>query len=152
MHMDFSPHDQKGIDSFRRYLRRNGLSYTSQRRKVFEEALKGAVHFEVEELVAQIRRTKSRVSRATVYRTIGQMEAGGFIRKIDFDHAHAHYEFIAGPDQLHHEHFICEQCGKVIEFTDERLETRIRDIAAGYRVLMKRHAVQIFGICRECTE
>lgn len=138
------------IVRFREYLQNKGLSYTPQRRVLLEYLSKEKSHFNAEDLIASLREKKFKVSRATVYRTLGHLEDAGFLRKITLNSSQIHYEFIA--NTKHHEHVVCELCGSIIEFTDPKLEERIEAVAAEHNVSITRHSVQIFGICRRCRE
>ncbi len=138
------------VREFEYYLRKKGLSCTSQRRAVLREILLSGKHFDVEELVSRIRKKDIKAGRATVYRTIGHLEDTGLVRKVDLNHQHASYEFIG--DTAHHEHLICESCGKVIEFQDGTLEQRIHEVAQTHGFRMLRHTVQISGLCKDCHE
>ncbi len=135
-------------DQFREYLKDSGHFFTPQRRQVLDEIEKSDGHFDVEELILQIRKNKVKVSRATVYRTIGHLERSGFIRKISLDEPHSHYELIPGSRE--HEHMQCERCGRVIEFFDPNIAERIQKIAALNNFAVTRRNLQIFGICEEC--
>ena len=145
-----SPARNTALELFTGYLRKNGLTCTGQRRRVVELILDGPAHFDAEDLAYRVRRADAGVSRATVYRTVNHLEAAGVIRKIDFNEAHAHYELAA--TGAHHEHLICVRCGKIVEFADSTLEKRIRAMAAKHGVLMTKHRVEIFGICRQCQK
>ncbi len=138
------------ISSFRKYLKNKKLSFTPQRRIVVEQILSGQAHFDMENLVDQIRDHQASVSRATVYRTVAHLEEAGLLRRIDLNHSHAHFELVAGLE--HHEHLICERCGAVLEFSDQRLEKRIEDIVREHGFGMTRHTVQVFGLCGACRE
>lgn len=136
--------------AFMEYLQKEGLARTPQRKAVLQEIVQGPCHFDVEELVKTIRCKRESVSRATVYRTVGHLENAGLIRKVDFNHPHAHYELVAGVS--HHEHLICEKCGHIGEFTDGPLEKRIEYMAHRHGFEITKHSVQIFGICENCRE
>ncbi|MFP4416889.1 MAG: Fur family transcriptional regulator [Chitinivibrionales bacterium] len=136
--------------AFMAYLKNEGLARTPQRKAVLEQIIAGPSHFDVEELVVAIRRKKASVSRATVYRTITHLENACLIRKIDFNHPHAHYELITGV--CHHEHLICEKCGRIDEFADSQLEQIIGSMARQHGFAITKHTVQIFGICERCRE
>ena len=146
----YAPDITKIQAEFKKYLAQNGFSYTPQRQLILAAIYKNRSHFDVEELIRQIQEGELRVGRATVYRTIAHLENLGYLRKIDFDQDHAHYEFVVGHE--HHEHLICKQCGKVIEFTDSKLEKRLDEILARENFTMTKHAVQIFGMCHECRD
>ena len=102
---------------FKNALRDKGKLITSQRELIIKQLLAIDSHFDIEELFQDIKRKKIPVSRATVYRTIACLENEGLIRRIDFDEAHAHYEVVVGGK--HHEHLVCNSCGKITEFSDD---------------------------------
>ena len=56
------------------------------------------------------------------------------------------------PAQAHHEHLICERCGAVVEFQNERLERMLPVIADEHAFQHQRHRVEIYGVCRECRQ
>lgn len=134
---------------FRGFLKGKGLSLTRQRMLVLEQVYRNHEHFEAEEILKELQNREKRVSRATVYRTLSWLEKCQLIRKIDLGHGHSHFEHILG--HVHHEHLYCDKCGKVIEFTDNILESRIKKIAQHYNFTITSHNVQIFGICRNCN-
>jgi Fur family ferric uptake transcriptional regulator len=136
--------------SFRQYLRSRGLAFTHQRRLVLDELLRRREHFDVERLVWRMQRRGVPVSRATVYRTVAHLERSGIIRRIRRRASHAEYEFLGS--RSHHEHLLCEDCGRVIEFCDEDLEAHIQEAARRSGFRMTRHVVQIYGLCSECRQ
>ena len=135
---------------FKKSLKDRGMLITSQRELIIEKLFTVDAHFDIEELFQEIRRKGMRVSRATVYRTVACLENAGLIRRIDFDEAHAHYEVVVG--WKHHEHLVCNYCGKITEFSDDRFEEHIQLIAKsrGFRICS--HSVEIFGMCKECIK
>ncbi|MFP4163627.1 MAG: Fur family transcriptional regulator [Chitinispirillaceae bacterium] len=135
---------------FRNYLRSRGLSFTPQRKFIFDYLSSNTSHFGAEELITALRQHRINVSRATVYRTLGHLEEAGFIRKIELDQNHTHWEYVDGCS--HHEHLVCEKCGRIEEFTDPQMEHRINAVAEQNRFTITRHTVQIFGICGGCSE
>jgi Fur family ferric uptake transcriptional regulator len=135
--------------AFTGYLRAHGLNHTAQRTTVLDEILKGPAHFEVEEVVDRVRRRRAGVSRATVYRTVNHLERANMVRKMDFDESHAHFEIVS--EGNHHEHLLCERCGRIVEFADSRLERRIKRMAVENGMVMTKHFVQIIGVCKECV-
>jgi Fur family ferric uptake transcriptional regulator len=135
---------------FKKSLRDRGKLITSQRELIIERLLAIDAHFDIEELFQEIRRKRIPVSRATVYRTISCLEKADLIRRIDFDEAHAHYEVVVG--EKHHEHLVCNSCGKITEFSDDRFEEYILVIAESHGFRICSHSVEIFGMCEECIK
>lgn len=136
------------VDVFGNFLKSKGLSSTKQRNFILREVFRNHGHFEAEDIVDALKRRKSRVSRATVYRTLTHLEECNLIRTVDLGHGHSHYEHTLG--HTHHEHLYCEQCGKIVEFSDTILEEQINRIAESNRFYLTNHTVQMFGICYTC--
>lgn len=88
-----------------------------------------------------------RVGRATVYRAIDQLEQLGLIQKVDLGSVHG-YEKI-DPSGHHHHHIVCDECGRVQPFEDDRLERAIHKVRRpGFRI--ETHEVILRGHCTDC--
>jgi Fur family transcriptional regulator, ferric uptake regulator len=85
-----------------------------------------------------------------VYRTLEVLVESGLVRANDFGEGFKRYEPM--PAQAHHEHLICERCGRVVEFQNERLERMLPIIADEHAFQHERHRVEIYGVCRECRQ
>ena len=138
------------LDVFSRYCKTKGLSLTKQRKLILFETFGTHEHFAAEDLVSRLRAKKHRISRATVYRTLGHLVSSGLIRKIDFGNGQANYEHVLG--HKHHEHLYCERCGSIIEFESRRIENLIRKISKENSFSERTHTVKIFGLCSECRK
>ncbi len=105
-------------ERFDKYILDKGLRRTAQRDVIFEAAFKNDDHFTAEELWVKARKIDPKTSRATVYRTITLLMECGMLREIDLGRDERVYDpnFIESPD---HNHLICIDCGKVVEFEDE---------------------------------
>lgn len=89
------------------------------------------------------------VGRATIYRTIEQLEELGLVRKVDLGGAALGYEKVE-PSGRHHHHIVCDSCGKVEPFEDEALERAIHKIESkGFK--LKSHEVTLHGQCADCV-
>ena len=123
-------------------LRNEGLRYTSQRQAVWDEIKKSEEHRDVEDIYLQLKSNNHNVSRATVYRTIDVLVKNQMVRKMDLGDGRNLFE--PRIDDEHHDHMICLDTGKIIEFFDEELEDLQDKIAEkhGYKVV--RHVHQLF--------
>ncbi len=123
-------------------LRKEGLRYTSQRQAVWDEIKKSEEHRDVEDIYLQLKSNNHNVSRATVYRTIDVLVKNHMVRKMDLGDGRSLFE--PRIDDEHHDHMICLDTGKIIEFFDEELEDLQDKIAEkhGYKVV--RHVHQLF--------
>ncbi len=136
------------LQQFRRYLRDHSLPVTSQRERVAEVVLDSIGHLSVEDIEQQLRQKGLRIGKATVYRTLDILARSGMISERDFGEGFRRYERV--PGHPHHEHLICMHCGKVVEFTNDKLEKMKSVIAEEYGFTHHHHRLDIYGLCREC--
>ena len=135
---------------FLEFLGRRGLKLTRQRQAVVNEIFGDAGHFEAEELVERLKGNRTRVSRATVYRTLELLRECQLVEKLDFGTQRSYYEHVS-PNE-HHDHLICIRCGNVIEFHNEALETLQDEICANFGFQESYHSLRIFGHCSKCAQ
>ena len=107
-------------------------------------------HPSVEGIRRALKERGERVGTATVYRTLEVLVESGLVREHDFGEGFKRYEPM--PGQAHHEHLICERCGRVVEFQNEPLERMLPIIADEHRFQHLRHRIEIYGICRDCRQ
>jgi len=138
----------KAVETFAKYLNSKNLKLTKERKAVLQEIFLHRGHLEAEDLLHNLRRKKKRASRATIYRTLDLLVDSGIVRKVDFGHGHSHYELVLG--HAHHEHMICLKCGKVIEFSDKRMERLYKKLCEQNQFKPTSHCFQIFGYCKDC--
>jgi Fur family ferric uptake transcriptional regulator len=89
------------------------------------------------------------VGRATVYRALEQLERLGLIQKVDLGGDASGYERV-DPGGHHHHHIVCEQCGRVVTFEDDRLEQAIVALAERPDFKVSSHEVTLRGECASC--
>jgi Fur family ferric uptake transcriptional regulator len=133
---------------FQNYLKQEGLKWTSGREKVFREAIAIEGHFEAEELAYNLRKKGSRISKATVYRTLPLLVKAGLIKEVIHGEKHHHYEPIHGESQ--HDHLICLKCGKIVEFEEESLREIEEKICGKHHFQPQKIVMEIFGHCKKC--
>jgi Fur family transcriptional regulator, ferric uptake regulator len=107
------------------FISKRRLRRTPQRDAIVEAAFSTKEHYTAEDLLVMARRIEPSVSRATVYRTLPLLVESGLLREMDFGKEYKYYDpnFI---DHPHHNHLICIDCNKIVEFEDERIE-RLED-------------------------
>tara|TARA_B100000287_G_scaffold303815_1_gene286967 strand:- start:566 stop:1000 length:435 start_codon:yes stop_codon:yes gene_type:complete len=134
-------------DQFKNILKNEGLRYTIQRQKVWDEIRSSSDHRDAEEIYIQINKTSklnqgNKVSRATVYRTIDVLVKNNLVRKMELGDGRALYELKI--EEEHHDHIICVETGKIIEFFNEELEKIQEDIVREHGYELVRHVHQLF--------
>ena len=127
---------------FSEALQNEQLKLTSQRVVIFNEVIYGKKHRECEEICDSLKRKNHNVSRATVYRTLDILIKYDFIRKMDIGDGRVRYESKIG--HPHHDHMICVETGKIIEFISDEIEDIQDKIAEkhGYKII--KHIHQLF--------
>jgi len=134
------------IDKFTQILKDNDVSVTTVRHTIFAalaEADKPLKNGEVAALVPS-------VDRASVYRTLELFSRLGITTTII--RGWTPFTELAEPFKAHHHHMTCERCGKVIEIENDTLEDVLSIVAARYDFTLKKHVVELTGVCAACRE
>jgi Fur family ferric uptake transcriptional regulator len=132
------------------HLRKNGFRWTNQRSLIVRMALATHDHFTADQLLERCQRVDPRVSRATVYRTLTVLEEAGFVEGLDTGDGGRRFEHVLG--HKHHDHMVCEACGRIIEFRDDELERRQEAAARRLGFQIARHSLRLYGTCRDCQK
>lgn len=116
-------------------LRKAGLKVTLPRVKILQilESYEGK-HLSAEDVYKALLEAEEDVGLATVYRVLTQFEGAGLVVRHNFDSGHSVFELARGE---HHDHMVCTETGDIIEFVDESIEKRQREIAKkhGYEIV-----------------
>jgi Fur family ferric uptake transcriptional regulator len=140
----------KLLDGFRRYLGDHNLPLTQQRLAIAEILFFAADHLSAEDVARQLARKAEAVGTATVYRTLDLLVRSGLVREHDFGEGFKRYEPMAAGQV--HEHCVCSSCGKVMEFSNDRLERMIALLAEEVEFRPHHHRLEVYGLCRECQQ
>lgn len=134
------------IEVLRQYVADNGLKFTRQRELIAEAFFSAGGHLSVEDLLERVRAQDPQVSLATVYRTMKLLTECGLADAHRFGDRQVLYEPSEGEDE-HHDHIICVDCGKIVEFFNARLEKLQDDIAAEHGFSLTQHRMELYGSC-----
>lgn len=132
---------------FKEHLRQQGLKSTAQRDDIAHVFFASKRHISVEELYHAVKRVNPRIGYATVYRTMKLLTECGLARESHFRDGEARYE---GTEGHHHDHLICVQCGKIVEFEEERIEALQAEVARRLGFRFTGHKMELYGLCRDC--
>ena len=137
------------IDELKKIVKQKGLKYTEQREIVLSILLDAQGHLTAEEVYNEIKKehTDSNIGIATVYRALSFLEEVDLIASIAFGTDGKKYESNA---KSHHDHLICTDCGKIIEFIDDEIEKRQDKIAKKNNFKVTSHSMQLYGVCEKC--
>ncbi len=134
----------KPIITFKDYLKKNKLKLTNPRLEILNFILKLQKHFNAEELFNELKTSsKTKISRATIYRTLSLLEDACMIESMDFGTGFKTYEYIY--DVEHHDHIICLDHGKIIEFQNPEIERIQSEIAEKLGFDVEFHSLKIYG-------
>ena len=129
----------------KKLMKRKQFKITPQRLELASWIFRVHDHFTVDDIAGSFRNQNKKISTATIYRMVQTMEDLGLIIKHDFGKGPFHYEHTTG--HKHHDHIICNDCGKVFEFTDDYLEDYKTKLALKNNFKMTTHSLHIFGDC-----
>jgi Fur family ferric uptake transcriptional regulator len=141
------------LDHFRallhEHMEKRGLRSTEQRKVIVETFFKAPHHVSIEELLAQVRQNDPRVGYATVYRTLKLLTECGVAYERRFGDGLTRYEL--ADEESHHDHLICVDCGKIVEFEEPQIEELQERVAARHGFTVKSHKHEMYGTCAECN-
>ena len=96
------------------------------------------------------RGARRRVSRASVYRILDELEALRLVQRVETGQAMVRYERVCEHEQ-HHHHLVCDRCGIVMPFSDEGLERAIDRLSERVPLAVSEHEIVLHGSCRDCA-
>ncbi|WP_306014952.1 Fur family transcriptional regulator [Oceanicaulis sp. MMSF_3324] len=120
-----------------------GLRMTEQRRVIARILSQAEDHPDAEELHRRASEVDSRISLATVYRTVRLFEEAGIIERHDFRDGRSRYEEAS---EDHHDHLIDLKTGDVVEFMDEEIERLQEAIARRLGYKLVDHRLELYGV------
>jgi len=133
---------------FAEHIQRANLKRTAQRDLIFEIFLRTEEHLSSEDLYRLIQKEDETVGHTTVYRTLKLLAEAGLAREVRFGDGKTYYEHHYNHE--HHDHMICTECGKVIEFFSPELEAMQDAMAEKFGFKLTHHNLRILGVCADC--
>jgi Fur family ferric uptake transcriptional regulator len=135
---------------FHRHIQRAGLKRTAQRDLILDVFLRTEEHLSSEDLYRLVQKEDPEIGQTTVYRTLKILTDAGLARAVRFGDGRTRYEH--NYKHPHHDHMICTNCGKTIEFVSEQLEAIQDAIASKHGFESTHHTLRMFGSCAECRQ
>ncbi len=144
------------VQSFEEYkeklkdiVKSKGLKYSTQREEILKVLYNSNKHLTPEEIYHEVKKINSGIGLATVYRALSFLENEGLVNSISFGIEGKKYELNRG---THHDHMICLNCDKIIEFYDDELETLQEKIAKKHGFKLITHELNMYGVCQDCKK
>ena len=125
-----------------RHLKKAGLKVTHPRKRILEilESQRNK-HLTADDIYRRLVESGEEIGLATVYRVLNQFETAGLVAKHNFESGQAYYELDSGE---HHDHMVCVETGKVIEFVSEEIEAAQKKIADAHGYDIEDHSLVIY--------
>ena len=120
-----------------------GVKLTDQRKIIAKIMSDSQDHPDVDELYKRASKIDSKISIATVYRTVKLFEEAGIVAKHDFKGGKARYEEL---NESHHDHLIDIKTGEIIEFVDDEIEKLQQKVAEKYGYKLVDHKLELYGV------
>jgi Fur family transcriptional regulator, ferric uptake regulator len=133
------------------FLARKNLRLTGQRQAIVESVFSTEQHFTAEQLLEWSRRRDKSVSRATVYRTLPLLTESGLVREMNLGKEHQYYDPNYA-ERPHHNHIICQDCGKIVEFESDEIDQIESKISRRLGFSVETHRLQITARCDELRQ
>ena len=131
-----------------KHIQKRGLKRTAQRDLILDMFLRTEEHLSSEDLYRLVQKEDPSIGQTTVYRTLKLLTEAGLAREVRFGDGRTHYEH--NYKHQHHDHMICSECGRIIEFFSAELEAIQDAMAAKHRFEVTQHLLRIIGVCAEC--
>lgn len=145
-----SESQHRALDKLEAHLVEKGLKRSRQRDVIVAAFIEANGHVSVEALLAAARKQDGKISQATVYRTIKLLLEAQIATARHFHDGHAVYELNDNIRGTHHDHMVCTQCHRIVEFIDPQIEARQHAVAKAHGFVLTDHRMELYGVCRDC--
>jgi Fur family ferric uptake transcriptional regulator len=132
-------------------LRQSGHRTGAARQAVVSVLARGDCCYTAPEIADTLRAEGRVVGIASVYRVLDLLAEHTLVQKVDLGDGRAHYERVDVADE-HHHHLVCNECGRVEPFADDRLEAALRSVEEKTGFAVASHDVLLRGSCDDCRE
>jgi len=137
---------KQASEILREFLKKGENRITPERFEVMDSALEYDGHFGADDLYVIMKNNKSRVSRATVYKTLELLVQCNLLSKRNFGDNMTRYE--SSFKRQSHDHLICMDCGRIVEFTNSSLENIPKDLTQTLGFNFENYSFNIFARCK----
>ena len=135
---------------FLEHIQAAGLKRTLQRDLILETFLSTEEHLTSDDLFSLVHKQDPTIGHTTVYRTLKLLTEAGLAREVRFGDNKTYYEHHYNHE--HHDHMICTECGRVIEFFSPEIEALQDEMADNFGFKPTHHSLRLWGVCAECQQ
>ncbi len=132
------------------FMAKKGLRATRQRDTIVDAFFAHSDHVSIEELLQRVREVDPAIGYATVYRTLKLLAESGIANERKFGDGLTRYEL--ADDQSHHDHLICVECKRIVEFEEPRIEELQDEVAEKHGFVLRAHKHELYGVCPDCQK
>jgi Fur family transcriptional regulator, ferric uptake regulator len=132
-----------------RRLAASGYRRGGARKVVLELLERQACALSALQIEEELRPERRRVSRASIYRILEELEQLGLVQRVETGQAMVRYERVSQGE--HHHHLVCERCGVVMPFSDPGLERAISSLSERVPLTVSEHEILLRGACADCA-
>lgn len=136
------------LEKWNNFKKDKNFKNSDKRKLVIMYFLKNDKHYSAEELYEEMKKDGIKISFSTIYRTLKILKESGIANELVIGDGFIRFE--PAHNGIHHDHLICEKCGKIIEFFDDVIERMQEFVAKKYKFKIKSHRLEIFGLCDKC--
>lgn len=132
----------------RDFLKYNNLRMTPQRRTILQVFLETTGHIEVEDIYQKALEIDETIGISTVFRTMNLLTKCGLASENIISNGKRVFEKVFR--RGHHDHLVCTECHKVVEFQHPMIEQFQQEVALNHQFDMQSHRMTLYGVCRKC--
>lgn len=147
-HGDTDASTQEKLDQFREFMRRRGLKSTRQRDDIASWFFGVDGHLSADAIYREVKEVSPGIGFSTVYRTMRLLREAGLVQERHFGDGEALYENVSS----HHDHCICNVCGKIVEFENDQIEQLQEAVARKFGFRLTSHKMELYGLCAACQQ
>ena len=136
------------LKNFKKNVSKIGLKNSIQKDYILKVLYFSKKHLTAEEISNEIKENYNvSIGIATVYRAVKFLHDMKLVNMLDVGDSSIRYELNLSE---HHDHLICESCGKIVEFRDDLIENQQELVAKKNNFILKEHIMTIYGLCENC--
>lgn len=134
------------LDQFRNFMRGRGLKSTRQRDEIASWFFHAGGHLSADDIYRRVKEVSPGIGFSTVYRTMRLLREAGLVQERHFGDGEALYENVSD----HHDHCICNVCGRIVEFENDQIEQLQQAVAERFGFQLTSHKMELYGLCSDC--